>query len=103
MFFLHRYFCLSFSENICELYLYLDESEVDDFNVKFEAFVFKLTNEKVFNDYLHKNSKDFSDYGYGFGDLFLIDEMFLNADQFLKENTLTLGLKVIIKIRVNVQ
>ena len=72
-------------------------SEADDFTVKCEVFVRKMNNEKMKNYHLLRTSNEYKNAigsGYGWRKYISIEEIWKNSNQYLKNNTLTLGIKV---------
>ena len=67
------------------------ELNAKDFKVKCEVFVRALNNEKVKNHHFLMECSEFKGWGYGWPELISIEEIFNNADKYLKNNTVDIG------------
>ena len=78
------------------IFLFMENFECDDFTAKFEASVHTLENQKKnIISFLRTYNKFKGDgLDWGWPQFISIKEIFKNSNHFLKNNTLTLGMKV---------
>ena len=87
-----------------ELYLCLKECETSDYTVKCEAFALRLNGEKRYYDSFKRSSYEYKSSdadGYGLESFIDISEICTYSHQYLKNDTLTLGMKVNLLVYLN--